>query len=113
MSAWAVSLGASLGLTLVFEGAFALLWGLRGRDLLLCALVNLLTNPIVVFCALCWRRYGPDPAWLPVPFLEALAVLTEGYFYRRDGEAVRRPFLFSLCANACSYGLGLVLSALL
>ena len=113
MSAWVVSLGASLGLTLVFELAFALLWGLRGRDLLLCALVNLLTNSIVVFCTLCWRHYGPDPAWLPVPFLELLAVLTEGHFYRRDGQRVRRPFLFSLCANAFSYGLGLLLSFLM
>ncbi len=110
MSAWLAALGLSLGLTLAFELGFALLWGLRGRDLVLCALVNLLTNPPVVFCALLWRYYGPGPAWLPVPLLEALAVLTEGRFYRRDGESIRRPFLFSLCANAVSYALGLVVN---
>ena len=111
MSAWVLSLGVSLGLTLVFEGAFALLWGLRGRDLLLCLVVNLLTNPPVVFLTLCWRHFASSPAWLPVPFLEAAAVLAEGHFYRRDGEKVRRPYLFSLCANAFSFGLGLLVNA--
>ena len=107
------SLGVSLALTLAFELAFALLWGLRGRDLILCVLVNVLTNPPVVLCALLWRTYAPGPGWLPVPFLEAGAVLVEGFFYRRNGERVRRPFLFSLCANAFSYALGLVFNALI
>jgi hypothetical protein len=110
---WLISLGVSLALTLAFEGLFALLWGLRGRDLVLCVLVNVLTNPPVVLCALLWRTYGPGPGWLPVPLLEAGAVLVEGLFYRRNGERVRRPFLFSLCANACSYGLGLLLRLLM
>jgi len=112
MNPWFVSLGVSLALTLAFELAFALLWGLRGRDLLLCCLVNLLTNPPVVLLALLWRHFGPNPAWLPVPLLEAGAVLIEGHFYRWDGERVRRPFLFSLCANAFSCGLGLVFNAI-
>ena len=111
MTGWLISLGVSLGLTLLLEGLFALLWGLRGRDLALCALVNLLTNPPLVFCVLCWRHFGPPPSWLPVPILEALAVWTEGYFYRKDGENVRSPFLFSLCANAFSYTIGLLISA--
>ena len=111
MSGWLIALGASLGLTLVFEELFALLWGLRGRDLVLCALVNLLTNPPLVFCVLYWRHFGPSPGWLPVPLLEALAVWVEGRFYRRDGERVRRPFLFSLCANAFSYAMGLLIGA--
>ncbi len=113
MTAWLAALGISLGLTLLFEGAFALVWGLRSRDLMLCALVNLLTNPPLVFLVLSWRHFGPTPAWLPVPVLEAMAVWVEGYFYRRDGEQVRRPYLFSLCANAFSYTMGLVFSALI
>ena len=113
MSGWLAALGVSLGLTLLLEGLFALVWGLRGRDLILCALVNLLTNPPLVFLVLCWRHFGPAPAWLPVPVLEALAVWIEGTIYRRDGERIRRPLLFSLCANAFSYGLGLLFSALI
>lgn len=112
MTAWLAALGISLGLTLLFEGAFALVWGLRGRDLMLCALVNLLTNPPLVFLVLSWRHFGPAPAWLPVPVLEALAVGVEGHFYKRDGERIRRPYLLSLCANAFSYAMGLVFSTL-
>lgn len=112
MSGWLLALGVSLGLTLLFEGLFALLWGLRGRDLTLCMLVNLLTNPPLVFLVLCWRQFGPGPGWLPVPLLEAAAVLAEGHIYRRDGEHIRRPLLFSLCANALSYSLGLLVNAL-
>jgi len=112
VSGWLVSLGVSLGLTLLFEGLFALLWGLRGRDLLLCALVNILTNPPLVFCAVCWRHYGPPPQWLPIPILEGLAVWTEGYFYMRDGERIQRPWLLSLCANVFSYSLGLLINVL-
>ena len=113
MNGWVLALGISLGLTLLFEGLLALLWGLRGRDLLLCALVNLLTNPPLVFCVLCWRCFGPPPAWLPVPLLELLAVWIEGLLYRREGERIRRPYLFSLCANAFSFALGLLVSALI
>ena len=39
----------SLALTLVLEGLFALIWGVRGKgDWLLLLLVNAVTNPIVV-----------------------------------------------------------------
>ena len=42
------SLVWALGLTLLLEEGFALLWGVRGkRDLGLVALVNCITNPLV------------------------------------------------------------------
>ena len=44
-----ISLALSLFLTLLLEGLFALIWGLRGwREWAVLALVNLLTNPTVV-----------------------------------------------------------------
>lgn len=110
MTAWLLALGVSLGLTLLFELGFALLCRLRGRDLALCALANVLTNPPVVLLALLWRVYVPLPGWWPMPLLEASAVLTEAAIYRRDAAHIRRPLLFSLCANALSYGLGLALN---
>ena len=112
MSGWILSLGVSLGLTLAFELPFAALWGLKKRDLTLCALVNLLTNPLVVVCTLLWRHYVPLPEFLPVAALETAAVVTEGLIYRELGERIRRPMLFSLCANALSYGLGLLINLL-
>ncbi len=94
----------SLALTLVLELPIALLWGLRGRELLLCALANLLTNPAAVLLCLLF----------PFPWVTALAetgaVLIEGWYYRRYG--IGRPWLLSLCANGCSFGAGVLLQLL-
>ena len=110
MSGWFLSLGLSLGLTLLFELPFAFLWGLRKGDITLCILVNVLTNPIVVLCTLLWRAFVPYPDRPAVAFLELAAVITEGLLYRDLGEHIRRPVLLSLCANALSYSLGLLIN---
>ena len=92
-----------LGLTLAIEFPIALLWGARRRDLLLCVLVNVLTNPVVVL--LYWIF---PAAWLLL-LLECAAVGTEGLLYRWCAEHIRAPFLLALCANACSFLLGLLI----
>ncbi len=99
-----VSLAVSLLLTLLLELPIALGWGLRGRRLLLCALVNLLTNPVVVLLCLLF------PALWVTALSETGAVLAEGWYYRRYG--VERPWLLSLCANGCSFGAGVLLQLL-
>ncbi len=109
---WLMSLGVSLGLTLAIELAFAALCRKRGRALLMTALVNLLTNPVVVFCSLLWKRHALPAYWAAVAFLEVLAFLTEGFIYKKSRE-FSRPYVFSLCANALSFGTGLVLKYLL
>ena len=109
----AADLLLSLGLTLALEVPFAYLWGLRGRhDLTLCVLVNVLTNPAVV--AAYWYlacRTGAPRLALQLP-LEAAAVAVEAACYAGCGRNIRRPVLLSLCANAWSYGAGLLLAAL-
>ena len=95
----------SLGLTLLFELPFVYLWGLRSRhNLKLAVLVNVLTNPAVVLL------HGLGLPALP---LEAAAIAAEGFCYRTRGEAIRRPFLLALCVNTFSYGMGLILNAVL
>lgn len=96
-----------LVLTIVFEGIIALVWGLRRRDLLLFVLVNVLTNPAAVLL----HAMFPGPTVTAA--LELGVVAVEGLCYDRLGYAVRRPWLFSLCANAFSFCLGLVLDILL
>lgn len=93
----------SLALTLAIELAFALLWGLRGRDLLLCALVNLLTNPAVVLL----HQLFPQPA--ATAALECAACAVEGWYYSRYGRRVRVPWLFALLCNALSFSCGLLI----
>ncbi len=90
----------SLGLTLLVEGVFALAWGLRGRDLLLLALANALTNPLVVLV------HGLT-GWVIVP--ELWAIGTEWFLYRTLENQLKKPFLFALSANLLSYTVGEIL----
>ncbi len=91
----------SLLLTLVFEGVIAFAWGVRKRDLLLFMLINVLTNPAAVLL------HALFPGWGVTAVLEAGVVLVEGALYQQLGYAVRRPWLFSLCANIFSFCMGL------
>ncbi len=93
----------SLALTLLVELAVALIWGLRGRDLGLCALVNVLTNPAVV---LLHSLFPAPPVTL---LLEGAAVAVEALYYRRYGAHISRPWRLSLTANALSFGIGLLI----
>lgn len=96
-----------LTLTLAFEGVVAFLWGLRQWDLLLFVLVNVLTNPAAVLLHVLF------PGWAVAAVLELGVVAAEGVCYVRLGYAVRRPWLFSLCANAFSFCMGLVVDILM
>lgn len=96
-----------LALTIVFEGAIALAWGLRRRDLLLLVLVNVLTNPAAVLL------HALFPGRPVTAALELGVVALEGICYKRLGHAVCRPWLFSLSANAFSFCLGLAADCLI
>lgn len=96
-----------LALTIAFEGAVALMWGLRRRDLLLLVLVNVLTNPAAVLLHTLFSGR------LVTAALELGVVALEGLCYEKLGSAVRRPWLFSLCANAFSFCLGLAADCLI
>ncbi len=102
-----IDFAVSLGLTLVLEGAAALVWGLRRKDLLLLALVNVLTNPAAVLL------HALFPGWAVTAALELGAVAVEGLCYAKLGRAVRRPWLFALTANAFSFCVGLGIDKLL
>ena len=103
------TLAISLVLTLFFEVSFALRWGLRQKhDLIVVILVNLLTNPVVVLL-----YYTFPQAKDFVLLLEASAFLVEAVCYRFCSLTIKKPFLFSLCANLISYCAGCVINLLL
>lgn len=103
----------SLGLTLLLELPFAWVLGKRKRDLLLVLLVNTLTNPAVVLLYMLAGMYTALPPALVKVVLEVAAVLVEAFYYRTYGEHFHRPLWFSLCANALSFGVGLLLNQIL
>ena len=102
------ALAISLAMTLGLEMFFALLWGVRGwHDLILVLLVNILTNPIVVFVYYYVRiRRLPVHYGLITLIMEVFAVVTEALLYRKYGRNVFRPWLFSLSVNSFSYAMG-------
>ena len=107
------SLAVSLGLTVALEAGFFLLIGKRGKkDLLLLVLVNVLTNPIVVLSFWLVSLYTNWNIYIALILLEAFAVLTEGFYYKKYGNAFTRPFLFSLSANMVSFGAGALIQYL-
>ncbi len=106
-----LSLAVSLGLTLLIELLFARLCGVR--EFLVVLLCNCLTNPPVVLLSHLAAVYTPLPTLAVQLVLEIAAVLVEALCYRECAGHIKRPFLFSLGANAVSYLSGLVLGAIL
>jgi len=104
------SLILSLPLTIALETGFFLLTGKRDKkDLLLVALVNILTNPVVVLSYYLAVAYtGRNLSVVKIP-LELFAVVTEGYYYKKYGRNFRRPYLFSAAANMFSYWIGVII----
>lgn len=108
-----IRLGVSLALTVLIEGAFALLWGLRGRrELGLTVLANCLTNPPVVLLRHTALRLWRWSALPVTAALEIAAAAVEWRCYRAFSRQLRRPLLFSLLANGLSFGVGSVLTLL-
>jgi len=104
------SLSVSLALTVALESGFFLLTGKRNKkDLLLVVLVNVMTNPAVVLLYWLAVNYSGFNRIVTITVLEMLAVLTEGYMYKKRGQDFKRPYGFSLFANMFSYGTGVLL----
>lgn len=108
-----LTFAVSLGLTLLLELLVARLCRLRGRDYLLVILVNILTNPAVVYLDMVCAAHFPNGRDLWQIPLEAAAILVEGWCYTKYAHSVRRPWTFALVANVFSYGFGLFLNTIL
>ncbi len=100
----------SLSLTLLLEFSIALLFRVKGRDLLLVFLANLLTNPLVVYLNMLLTWIFPDvfPIW-QMP-LEISVVLAESLLYIKYSDSISRPVVFAFCANAFSYCTGVIIN---
>jgi len=115
-----MSQAVALALTLVIETAAAALWWASarvsrpplGRLLLTAVCVSLLTHPLAW-----WANHalvGELARWTRVGVIEAGVVLAEALLYLVLVPLSRaRAFTLSLLANATSFGLGLVILALL
>ena len=96
------AMGLSLLLTELIELSAALLLKKR-EDIGLIALANLMTNPAVVYLSLLTKALRPGLYPAAAAVTELLAVLAEGYAYKRRAAKIARPMLFSLCMNCLLY----------
>ena len=104
MGLWIVPvLLVSLGLTAALEEGF-------GWDMLLVLLVNLLTNPAVVFLYHVNCLYLDWNRTVITVGLEAAAIAVEAVCYKAAAGNIRHPWLFSIGANLFSFTLGAVIT---
>ena len=94
----------SLFLTLVIELVVACLFRVKGKDLLLIVLVNVLTNPAAVLLS----AFAGNKRIVQL-VIEAVVILIEGWYYKKYSNAIGRGYVFSLMANGISYGIGIIL----
>ncbi|MCR4791114.1 MAG: hypothetical protein K5871_00030 [Lachnospiraceae bacterium] len=107
----------ALILTIVIEELIALLLGARKKtEFVIVALVNTLTNPLVMLYYTLAVRYFPfgNRIIIQLP-AEILVVITESciYHYMGTGEkySFRHPVLLALAANLASWLTGLALQS--
>lgn len=105
MGIWMIKgMAISLLMTLILELLFALCLGIRTRkEIRLVVLVNVLTNPVVVFTT--YMNYicvFANTIVLTV-VLELAAVVAEALLYQKHSRMVVHPWLFSFGINAFSY----------
>ena len=103
----------ALPLTLAIEVPLSISLRIRNKsDVLLVAMVNCITNPVLNFAlrAISMIIDNKPAFFFAVLVGEALVVLSEGWFFRRFlEEPPRRPFLCSLILNAASFLAGLLI----
>lgn len=101
-----------LALTIIIEGIFALIIGIRDKtDLLFTALVNCLTNPVIVVSTFLTGYFLGSSVRMPLEYtLEALLIPVEGFVYYKTLKYRKiNPFMVALILNAGSYFSGLII----
>lgn len=100
-------------LTIIIEGLFAIILGLKKRDLLNVLLVNILTNPLLnAIHPLFLFRYGKRAQIISLIVLEFLVVIVEGFIYHKvlDYKKINGYKLSFLC-NVLSFIVGTVINS--
>ena len=109
-------MGWALLLTILLEGLFGVIWGVRGgRNFVIMLLANIMTNPAVniIHSFFAYElRLGGIAMMLVTAVLEISAVSAEWLVYKSRTD-IKKPFLFSLCANGFSFLCGILINIFL
>lgn len=104
MNVMILKFAVSLSITLVVEIPIALLFCADRKDILLVLLLNILTNPAVVLISMLTGN-----GLMVQIILEIIVVLVEGCYYKKYSTSMKYVFLCSMCCNAASYGMGILI----
>ena len=97
----------SLGLTVAIEVGIGCITVKKDRkNLLLIALVNVITNPVVVLSYWLAAAYTDWNLVVVLAALELFAIALEGWYYGKYGRGFGRPYVFSAVANMVSFWVG-------
>jgi len=76
-------------------------------------LVNILTNPIVVFLSNLWFVEIKNYSYVTIFILEVFAILVEGNIYSKFFDtSVKKAYFISLIANVVAYVSGIIIAKL-
>lgn len=110
-----LSLLISLFLTIVIELTLSLIMGIRDKgDIKVVILVNICTNPIVVYIANCLMLFTNNFIYnIGVAILEILAIIVEFILYKKYLKFDKiSPFAISFFNNVMSFSIGLIINYL-
>lgn len=99
----------ALAVTLALELLFALLWGVRGRGLMIVLLMNIMTNPAVNLLYDLGVSQLALPRFICIIVPELCAFAAEALCCR---GIIKKPWLFAFLINLFSYGCGLIIQNL-
>lgn len=108
-----LSLLISLFLTIIIELTVSFIIGIRNKDdIKVVILVNICTNPIVVYIANCLMLFTNDFIYnIGVAILEILVVMVEFVLYKKYLKFDKvSPFAISLINNVISFSIGVIIN---
>ena len=108
-----LSLLISLFLTIMIELIASFIIGIRDKDdIKVVILVNICTNPIVVYIANCLMLFTNDFIYnIGVAILEILVVMVEFVLYKKYLKFDKvSPFAISLINNVISFSIGVIIN---
>lgn len=108
-----LSLLISLFLTIIIELTVSFIIGIRDKDdIKVVILVNICTNPIVVYIANCLMLFTNDFIYnIGVAILEILVVMVEFVLYKKYLKFDKvSPFVISLINNVISFSIGVIIN---
>lgn len=109
------SMGIALLLTILLEGLFGAIWGVKGgRNYIIMLLANLLTNPLVniIHIYFAYEMKLDGLAMVIITALLEISAVTLEWLVYKSRTDIKKPFLFSLSANGFSFLCGILINLL-